>query len=106
MRMGRRYEVDRSAGVVVALISLFIASFCNVALGDDVTPPRRGLAAATPAAGNAASNSSGSGSAGRAIFNVMDNGAVADGETDNVEVCNLDSNANTGLSFNCMSVFD
>lgn len=104
--MGRRYEVDQTAGAVVALISLLIASFCNVALCDDVTPPRRGLAAATPAADDATSNSSCSGSDGRTVFNVMDNGAVADGKTDNMEVCNLDSNANRGLSFNCMYVFD
>lgn len=93
MGMGRRYEVDQAAGVgVVVLTSLLIASFCNVALGacrsgqqcstSSVTTPRRGLAAA-PTASNGTSDSD-----GREIFDVMANGAVADGTTDNAEVCN------------------
>ncbi|KAF3436479.1 hypothetical protein FNV43_RR23571 [Rhamnella rubrinervis] len=83
MGMERRYEVDQAAGVGAVLISLLIASFCNVALGacqseqkgstSSVTTPRRTLAAT-------ANNSD-----GRAIFDVMANGAVADGTTDDVE---------------------
>lgn len=91
MGMERRYKVDQAAGVgVVVLTSLLIASFCNVALGacrsdqqcstTSVTAPRRGLAEIA--------NDSTSNSGGLAIFDVMANGAVADGKTDNVEVCN------------------